>query len=104
MFAMRPLQKKEGLPNWEKTIIWFLAGQGISQLGSGLVQFALIWYVTIQTSSGSSLMVITIASFLPQLTIALFDGVWADRFNRRWIIILDDAGIDVATLVIALLL
>lgn len=103
MFAMRPLQKKEGLPNWEKTIIWFLAGQGISQLGSGLVQFALIWYVTIQTNSGSSLMVITIASFLPQLTIALFAGVWADRFNRRWIIILADAGIAFATLVIALL-
>lgn len=101
---MRALENRSyAHPRWQQSIAWFLTSQGITQVGSGLVQFALIWYVSNRTNSGSSLMVITIASFLPQLLIAMFAGVWADRFNRKWIINLADGGIALVTLLIAIL-
>lgn len=101
---MRPLEKKKSpQARWQQPIAWFLTSQGITQVGSGLVQFALIWYVSNRTNSGASLMVITVASFLPQLLIAMFAGVWADRFNRKWIINLADGGIALVTLIIAIL-
>lgn len=100
---MRVLEFWRDRPQWKKTIFWFLTGQGISLLGSGLVQFAIIWYVTETMGSGTHMLFITLASFLPQLFIALVAGVWADRFNRKWIIMLADAGIALSTLFVAIM-
>ncbi|NLC90156.1 MAG: MFS transporter, partial [Clostridiaceae bacterium] len=88
---------------WQYVLTAFYSGQAASTLGTGLVQFALIWYVTFRTNSGLALTIMTIASFLPQLLIALVSGVWADRHDRRWVIILADGGIALASLIVALL-
>ncbi|HHW92971.1 MAG TPA: MFS transporter [Clostridiaceae bacterium] len=88
---------------WQRVNLAFLGGQAASLLGSGLVQFAIIWYVTLEANSGTSMMIITLASFVPQLLIAPFSGVWADRYDRRWLIILADGGIALATLALAVL-
>ena len=88
---------------WQYVLTAFYSGQAASTLGTGLVQFALIWYVTFRTNSGLALTIMTIASFLPQLLIALLSGVWADRHDRRWVIILADGGIALASLIVALL-
>lgn len=103
MDGMRAVSNPKARGNWERSIGWFLTGQGVSQIGSGLVQFAVIWYVATKTGSGSAMTAVIVASFVPQLLVALFAGVWADRFNRKWIIALADAGIAIATLVIAIL-
>ena len=87
---------------WQYVLTAFYSGQAASTLGTGLVQFALIWYVTFRTNSGLALTIMTIASFLPQLLIALLSGVWADRHDRRWVIILADGGIALASLIVAL--
>ncbi len=81
----------------------FLGGQAISVLGSGLVQFAIIWFVTMRANSGTALMIITLTSFIPQLVVAPFAGVWADRHDRRWLIIFADSGIALVTLATAIL-
>jgi len=88
---------------WQRISVAFLGGQAFSLVGSGLVQFAIIWYVTLRANSGTSMMIITLASFIPQLLVAPFSGVWADRYDRRWLIILSDGGIALATLTLAVL-
>lgn len=88
---------------WQRVSVAFLGGQAITLVGSGLVQFAIIWYVTLRANSGTSMMIITLASFIPQLLVAPFSGVWADRYDRRWIIILADGGIALATLALTIL-
>ena len=87
---------------WRGKVIAFLAGQGISLFGSQLVQMAIIWHVTLETSSGIWVTILTLAAFLPQMVMSLFAGVWADRYDRKRIIIVADAVIAVTTLLLAL--
>lgn len=92
--------KKQKQKWWTKAMA-FLIGQGISLFGSQIVQMAIIWYVTLETSSGIWVTILTLAAFLPQMIISLFAGVWADRYNRKRIIITADTVIAVATLLLA---
>ncbi len=84
-------------------IIYFLLSQTISLFGSSLVQYAIIWYITLKTNSGIMMTISTICGFLPQLAISLFAGVWADRYSRKKLIICSDALISVSTLILAIL-
>lgn len=88
---------------WVKRIVWFLTGQTISLFGSSLVQYAIIWYITLTTSSGLMMTISTACGFLPQILISLFAGVWADRFDRKKLIMLADGTIAASTLVLAIL-
>ncbi|WP_195575215.1 MFS transporter [Paenibacillus sp. 1001270B_150601_E10] len=90
-------------PAWKKKTALFLTAQTISLLGSSLVQYAIIWHITLLTSSGAMLTLSTICGFLPQILISLFAGVWIDRYNRKRMIMLADGAIAAATLVLALL-
>ncbi|MGI5896569.1 MAG: MFS transporter [Oscillospiraceae bacterium] len=89
--------------HWKRDIILFLSGQTISLFGSSLVQFAIIWHITLTTSSGLMVTISTLCGFLPQLLISLFAGVWADRYSRRVLIMAADGVIAFFTLVLALL-
>jgi DHA3 family macrolide efflux protein-like MFS transporter len=86
---------------WVRKTAFFLAGQAVSLLGSSLVQYAIIWYITLKTQSGIMMTIATLCGFLPQLLISVFAGVWADRYPRKGLIILADAGIALATLGLA---
>lgn len=92
--------KKQKQKWWTKAMT-LLIGQGISLFGSQIVQMAIIWYVTLETSSGIWVTILTLASFLPQMIISLFAGVWADRYNRKRIIITADTVIAATTLLLA---
>nr|MDD6336481.1 MFS transporter [bacterium] len=89
--------------NYKKKAALFLASQGVTLFGSSLVQFAMIWYVTMQTSSGVWVSAMTVAAYLPQFLISFFSGVLADRYSRKKLIILSDALIAAATLLLAVL-
>ncbi|MEA4874630.1 MFS transporter [Anaerorhabdus sp.] len=89
--------------NWKKNIVRFLSAQTISLFGSSLVQYAIIWYVTLSTSSGIMLTISTLCGFLPQICIAVFAGTWIDKYNRKKLIMLSDSVIALATLGLALL-
>ncbi len=90
--------------NWLRRTILFLVGQAITLLGSSIVQVALIWYVAIKTSSGTWASLLTISSTVPQMLISLFGGAWADRYNRKILIIVADTLIAMATLGLAIFL
>lgn len=89
--------------NWKKDIILFLAGQTISVFGSSLVQYAMMWSITINTDSGLMMTIYIICGLLPTLFLSPFAGVWADRYDRKKIIILADSFIAIATLILAIL-
>ena len=57
--------------HWKRDIVLFLSGQTISLFGSSLVQFAIIWHITLTTSSGLMVTISTLCGFLPQLLISL---------------------------------
>lgn len=82
----------------------FLACQAVSLLGSSIVQFAIIWYVTLETSSGGWVALLSAAAYIPQFLVSFFSGVWADRYPRKRLIIAADGSIAVATLALVLLL
>lgn len=90
-------------PSWKKDTILFLSSQAISLFGSSLVSYAILWYITLSTNSGIMLMLSTLFGFLPQLMVGIFAGVWADRFPRKYLIMIADLAIASATFGLAVL-
>ncbi|MDD3790246.1 MAG: MFS transporter [Synergistaceae bacterium] len=88
--------------DWQKRILLFLTSQCITLFGSTLVQMALIWYATMQTSSGVWVAAFTVCSYLPQFLISFIGGVWADRYRRKKLIIGADLLIAFVTFVMVL--
>jgi DHA3 family macrolide efflux protein-like MFS transporter len=70
--------------------------------GSMLVQYAITWHITLETQSGAWMTLFTCAGLLPMVIISPFGGVWADRYNRKYIISIADASIAAATLILAI--
>ncbi|GAA2988610.1 DHA3 family macrolide efflux protein-like MFS transporter [Microbacterium terrae] len=91
-------------PGWLPKVVLFLSGQTVSLFGSMLVQYAVFWYLTITYQSGVIMTLAAIFGFLPQAVVSVFGGVWADRHNRKYLIIGADAAIAASTLVLALLM
>ncbi|HHU08049.1 MAG TPA: MFS transporter [Clostridiaceae bacterium] len=89
--------------SWTTTAVVLFSGQLASLLGSALVQFAIIWYVTLRTNSGIAMTLIALAGFVPQLLVSPIAGVWADRFNRKKVMIISDGLIALATLLVAIM-
>lgn len=88
--------------DWKYRTILFLISQNISLFGSLLVQYAIIWHITLETQSGSVMTISILCGFIPTFLVSPFAGVWADRFDRRRLIVLSDALIAVATLGMAI--
>ncbi|MGN4126398.1 MFS transporter [Lysinibacillus sphaericus] len=91
------------MENWKRNIILFLGSQTISLFGSSLVQYAITWYITLSTQSGVMMTISIICGFLPTFFLSPIAGVWADRYNRKWLIILADGMIALSTLLLAIL-
>jgi DHA3 family macrolide efflux protein-like MFS transporter len=86
---------------WKRKAALFLSSQALSLAGSMLVQYAIIWHITLTTGSGAVLTAATIAAFLPQVLISVFAGVWADRYSRKALIVCSDALTAASTLALA---
>jgi len=82
-------------------IIW--TGQAISIFGSEIVQFALIWYLTVQSRSAMVLTLATLVQVLPRTVLGPFVGVWIDRWNRRYLMQTADALTASVTIMLAVL-
>ena len=95
-------QASESMPGWKGRVTVFLVGQTITTFGSLLVQYALLWHLTLTTKSGLVLALAAVFGFLPQAIVSIFAGVWADRVNRKLMIIVSDSTIALTTLALAL--
>jgi MFS family permease len=83
-------------------VVW--AGQIISMLGSGLSGFGLGVWIYQQTGSATQFALSALFMMLPNLIAGPLGGILADRFDRRKLLAISDAGQAVGTLVLAGLL
>ena len=89
--------------NWAVRYFTLWTGQALSLLGSQLVQFAIIWYLTQTTNSATTLAIASMMGLLPQVLLSPFIGTWVDRGNRRLILIAADSTVAIASLALAIL-
>ena len=88
---------------WAAPFFTIWTGQAISLLGSQMVQFALIWWLTKTTGSATVLTTATLVGILPSVVLGPFVGALVDRWNRRRILIIADSSIAMVTLILAYL-
>lgn len=96
--------ENQSLPqHWLRNYLPMWIGQALSIFGSRLVQFALIWYLTEKTGSATVLATATLIGLIPGVILGPFAGALVDRWNRKLTMILSDALVALATLVLAFL-
>lgn len=83
-----------------RTFYTLILTQTFSQIGSRMTALALGIYVYNQTGEATPLALVALFSFLPQALISSVAGVIADRWDRRYVMILSDAGQAIGTLVL----
>jgi len=88
---------------WLRNYLPMGIGQIVSLVGSALVQFALVWYVTKQTGSATVLATATTAALVPNILLGPFVGALVDRWNRKLVMISADLVVALATVVLAML-
>ena len=88
---------------WKKTFFTLWSGQALSILGSQLVQFALIWFLTVKTGSATVLATASLFGMLPGVVLGPFVGTLVDRWNRRWVMVVADSIVAIASLALAVL-
>src|SRR5205085_2072146 len=76
--------------NRDFRLLWL--GQVVSQLGDWFDTIALFTLVLRLTGSGSAVSLVLVARFLPSVVFGPLSGVFADRFNRRTLMIASDAA------------
>jgi DHA3 family macrolide efflux protein-like MFS transporter len=101
---------QEGVParatddgRWLGRFLAIWSGQAVSLVGSALVQFALIWWLTITTGSATVLAIAAIMGMVPQIVLTPFAGVYVDRWKRRFTMIGADGLMALSTLVLVVL-
>jgi DHA3 family macrolide efflux protein-like MFS transporter len=92
------MQKSDTLPRrWQVPFFTIWTGQAISLIGSRLVQFALVWWLTETTGSATVLATATLVAILPGVVLGPFAGALVDRWSRRKVMIAADAFIALVT-------
>ena len=76
--------------SWKRSFFIIWVGQAFSLLGSNLVQFSLVWYLTKTTGSAVILATSTFVALLPNVLLAPFAGALVDRWNRQKVMIVSD--------------
>ena len=97
------MENSKKLADWKKTFFPFWVSQLVSLLGSALVMFTLVWWLTEKTGSATVLATATMAGMIPEIIIQPFAGAIVDRINRKRVIIIADGVIAVATLLLGIL-
>src|SRR5690606_38700927 len=78
-------------------------GQAFSLLGSQLVQFALVWWLSKTTGSATVLATASLVGFLPQVFLGPVVGAMVDRWSWRVIMLLSGFLVALATVVLVVL-
>jgi len=81
--------------------IWF--GQFVSTIGSGLTGFAVGVWIYQTTGSVTDFALSNVFYLVPFIALGPVAGALVDRWDRRWVMIIADAGQALGTLAIALL-
>ncbi|MFK4968370.1 multidrug efflux MFS transporter Mdt(A) [Lactococcus garvieae] len=85
-------------PSWRKNFYLFLIGQLLTGVTSMIVQYAIIWYLTLETGEESVLAIATLVGMLPMAILSPFVGPFIDRMNKKFLLIFYDAIVAVIAL------
>lgn len=85
---MEMFNKKSMFMNKNFTLLWL--GQLVSLLGNRFHEIASMWYIYEVTGSPLKMGITLIFSTLPSVILGPFAGVFADRYDRKKIIVLSD--------------
>ena len=91
-------QSSPDAPHGMRTFLIIWTGQLISIIGSGLTSFALGVWIFEQTDQATPFALVVLCGALPRILLAPIAGSLADRWNRRWLMILADVGSALVTL------
>ena len=97
--AGTPLPKR-----WLATIVIIWAGQAVSMVTSYAAGYAAVWYVTETTNSALALAAMSVCAYLPMGIIAPFGGAFADKHNRKLIMIAADLGVGLVSLALGIII
>ncbi len=86
-----------------KHFLFMFSGQQLSLLGSSIVSFAIIWWLTITTQSELMLGIASLVSLGPYVIAAPISGLLADKYNRKMLLIIIDACQAVLTVIMSIL-
>jgi DHA3 family macrolide efflux protein-like MFS transporter len=88
---------------WAARFFTIWTGQAFSLLGSQLVSFAVIWWLTQTTGSATVLATASLVGLVPQVVLGPITGALVDRWSRRLTMIFADSLIALATIGLAVL-
>jgi MFS transporter, DHA3 family, macrolide efflux protein len=80
-----------------------LGGQAVSEIGTRMTTFALAWWAWQLTGAATPLTLMLFFATAPSLLLSPFAGVIVDRFSRRVVLLVSDAGAALGTVAILLL-
>jgi DHA3 family macrolide efflux protein-like MFS transporter len=89
--------------NWKIPFFTIWTGQAFSLVGSRVLEFALIWWLTQLTGSATVLATATLMWVVPQVFLGPVAGALVDRWNRRVVMIVADSLIALVALWLAYL-
>lgn len=75
-----------------RDFLLLVAGRTISQFGTAMTTFVIPWIFLQITGSGTQTGIAFAVGFIPYILISLPAGVWADRFNRKTLMVVADFG------------
>ena len=84
-------------PDWQKRTYLFFISQCITLFGSQISQMAIVWHVTLDTNRGIWVAAFSLCAYLPQFLLSFAGGIWADRYDRKRLILFSDAFIAAVT-------
>jgi DHA3 family macrolide efflux protein-like MFS transporter len=74
--------------NRDFSALWI--GQLLSQIGDNFVIVAILFVINTLTDSPLALGIMALVATLPQLLLGLVGGVFVDRLDRKWVMIVSD--------------
>lgn len=74
-----------------RDFVWLIGGQTLSEFGASITAFAIPWLMLELTGSSLQMGLSFAVGFTPYLILSLPAGVWADRFDRKRLMMVADA-------------
>lgn len=96
------LMEKEKM--WNRNFSMVVLGQIISLFGNAILRFALPLYLLNQTGSAALFGIVSACAFIPMIVLSPIGGIFADRVNKRNIMVVLDFSTALLVLAIILLL
>ena len=96
------LKEKEKM--WNRNFSMVVLGQIISLFGNAILRFALPLYLLNQTGSAALFGIVSACAFIPMIVLSPIGGIFADRVNKRNIMVVLDFSTALLVLAIILLL